>query len=84
VTDDEQWEIAGEVEQEHQNWAVMWGCYTRLFWAFPLFEVPKGTIVSARDADRLLLDMEQVETEHGVPARQLRSTGVSRPAGRVN
>jgi hypothetical protein len=42
---------------------VMWGCYSRLFWAFPRFQVPSGTIVSARGPKDLITSMQKVEDE---------------------
>jgi hypothetical protein len=69
VTDDQQWQVASEIEQSHPHWVVMWGCYSRLFWAFPHFQVPKGTIVSAPDRERLLADMHSVEAEMSANSR---------------
>jgi hypothetical protein len=63
VTDDKQWQVAREIEQSCPHWLVLWGCYSRLFWAFPLFQAPKGTIVSAPDRERLVADMHGVEIE---------------------
>jgi hypothetical protein len=63
VTDDQQWQTASEIEQSRPSWLVMWGCYSRLFWAFPRFRVPKGTIVSASNPDKLLADMDSVQAE---------------------
>jgi hypothetical protein len=66
MTDDQQRQVASEIERSRRLWLVMWGCYTRLFWAFPLFEVPRGTIVSAPDRERLLTAMQTVEVEQNV------------------
>jgi hypothetical protein len=60
---------AREIERSHPQWMVMWGCYTRLFWAFPRFRVPSGTIVSARGDKGLLTDMREVEIEFGARPR---------------
>jgi hypothetical protein len=61
MTDDQERQVAAEIEQSHPHWAVMWGCYSRRFWAFPYFQAPQGTIVSAPDRDRLLADMRSIE-----------------------
>jgi hypothetical protein len=66
IIDDQERRAAAEIERAHPNWLVMWGCYTRVFWAFPRFLTPRGTIVSAPGPDRLLGDMLSVE--HGVKA----------------
>jgi hypothetical protein len=62
MTDDPERRVA-EMERSYPGWLILWGCYTRLFWAFPRFSVPQGTIVSAADPDRLLADMHSVELE---------------------
>jgi len=59
---------AAEIEQSHPGWVVIWGCYSRLFWAFPRFQVPEGTIVSAPRSSHVLADMHRVEVEAGVSA----------------
>jgi hypothetical protein len=61
MTDDRERQVAAEIEQSHPHWAVIWGCYSRRFWAFPYFQAPQGTIVSAPDRDRLLADMHSIE-----------------------
>lgn len=63
MTDDQQRQIASEIEQNRPAWLVMWGCYTRLFWAYPKFMVPSGTIVSAFSPYQLLAGMDSVEAE---------------------
>ena len=63
ITDDQQWQLASEIENRHPAWLVTWGCYTRLFWAYPLFDVPQGTILSAPGPKRLVADMQTVEAE---------------------
>jgi hypothetical protein len=70
VTDDEQRQIASEIEQNRPSWLVMWGCYSRLFWAFPRFSVPRGTIVGASSRDQLLVDMDSVEAEQSAAPRK--------------
>jgi hypothetical protein len=61
VTDDQQRRTAEEIEQSHPNWLVIWGCYSHLFWAFPLFHAPSGTILSAASGQRLVAAMREVE-----------------------
>jgi hypothetical protein len=69
VIDDQQRQTASEIERSRPSWLVMWGCYSRLFWAFPRFDVPKGTIISASNRDQLLVDMDSVEVEQSAAAR---------------
>jgi hypothetical protein len=65
VTDDQERIVAGAIELRYPQWVVMWGCYTRLFWALPRFGVPRGTFVSARRPESLIADMLGVEIEFG-------------------
>ena len=46
-------EQAARVEEVFPGWLVMWGPYTRQFWAFPRFAAPAGTIAQAADATAL-------------------------------
>jgi DNA-binding transcriptional MocR family regulator len=61
MTDDAERQVAAEIGQSHPQWLVLWGYHSRLFWAFPYFQVPQGTIVSARDRDKLLAGMQSIE-----------------------
>jgi hypothetical protein len=70
MTDDQERQVASEIEQSRPSWLVMWGCYSRLFWGFPRFSVPRGTIVSASKPDRLLADMDSVEAEQTAAPRE--------------
>jgi len=63
MTDDQERQAAAEIEQSHPHWVVMWGCYSRLFWAFPHFQAPRGTIVSAPSGERLVVGMHDLEAE---------------------
>jgi hypothetical protein len=70
VSDEQQWQIAGEIEQSNPGWLVIWGCYSRLFWAFPRFRAPAGTILSASNPDQLLVDMDSVQLEQSAASRE--------------
>ena len=61
MTDDQKRQVAAEIGQSHPHWVVLWGYYSRLFWAFPYFQAPQGTIVSAPDRNGLLADMHSIE-----------------------
>jgi hypothetical protein len=61
MIDDQKRRVAAEIEQRDPHWMVLWGCYSRLFWAFPYFQAPRGTIVSAPDRDSLLASMRNIE-----------------------
>ena len=38
---------ARRVMEVFPSWLVVWGAYTRQFWAFPCFDAPRGTVVSS-------------------------------------
>jgi len=49
------------IESVFSAWLILWGPYSRRFWAFPAFRVPPGTIVSARDPNELAGQMKAVQ-----------------------
>ena len=46
-------ELAVRIERAFPRWLVIWGAYSRQFWAFPRVGVPRGTIAHAASADDL-------------------------------
>jgi hypothetical protein len=42
-------------------WLVMWGAYSREFWAYPCFAAPPGTILHAADASDLAGMMHRLQ-----------------------
>ncbi|WP_067968881.1 hypothetical protein [Nocardiopsis trehalosi] len=65
--DEERRRVAAHIEWQKQDmWLVLWGCYTRRYWAFARWPVPAGgAVVSAPDPDTLYAEMRRVEREHG-------------------
>ena len=51
-------------EQAHPSWMVLFGEYSRMFWAFPLFG-PGGVYFADRDPREL--DRRMTEAEPGDP-----------------
>ena len=49
----------------HRNphWLVTWGTHSRMYWAFPLFSAPPGTIITAPDPAALAAQMRQAEAD---------------------
>jgi hypothetical protein len=41
------------LRQRHPDWMVMYGVYTRMFWAYPLFTTLPGNYVGAPDPSEL-------------------------------
>jgi hypothetical protein len=56
-----QWLEAARVQRAHPAWLVLWGVYSRLFWAFPAFTAEAGTIVTAAAPADLVVLMRQAE-----------------------
>lgn len=42
-------------------WLVLWGSYSREFWAFPCFDVPPGTLLHAGNANDLAGMMHRLQ-----------------------
>lgn len=43
------------------HWLIMWGTWSRRYWAYPRFRAPRGTIVYAADPGDLAAQMRQVQ-----------------------
>ncbi len=43
------------------GWLVMWGAYSRAFWAYPRFDVPAGTIARAGNPAELAGRMRAIQ-----------------------
>ena len=41
--DQQQRYAAGQIQQQHPHWLVMYGPHSRKIWAYPAFNVPAGT-----------------------------------------
>ena len=52
---------AGQVMEVFPSWLVLWGAYTRRFWAFPCFGAPRGTIVSSPHPGELAARMKKLQ-----------------------
>ena len=63
--DDVQRQTAAQVERDHPRWMIVWGSYSREFWAYPKFNVSPGTILHSRDPNVVATQMRQVELQHG-------------------
>lgn len=63
ATDCPQREIARRMTQHNRHRIVLWGVYSRQYWAFPLFRAPPRTIVRASDQEVLTTAMREAELE---------------------
>jgi len=53
--------VAEQIRKARSQWLVMWGCYSRLFWAYPLFEMHPRMVVYAGYPDALLARLDDAE-----------------------
>ncbi len=60
--DPDQRRTAAGIAQHSPQWLVIWGTATREFWAFPVFQVPAGTIAHHGDPAALTRQMRQIQT----------------------
>jgi hypothetical protein len=58
-------QVVAGLRQRHPDWMVMYGVYTRLFWAYPLFTTVPGNYVSAPDPAELDRLMTATEANFG-------------------
>lgn len=65
--DEDRRRTAAHIEWQKQGaWVVLWGPYTRCFWAFACWPVPAGgVVVRASDPHGLYSEMRYIEREHG-------------------
>ncbi|WP_406317416.1 hypothetical protein OHA77_09150 [Streptosporangium sp. NBC_01639] len=52
---------AGDLESRHPGWVVLWRCWARRFWAFPLWITDAPEPLEAGDIQELLDQMRHVE-----------------------
>jgi hypothetical protein len=58
---------AAQLQHDHRNWLVMWGCYTHTYIAFPLFHAPRGTVLTAAAPGEMAAKMHRQERSARVP-----------------
>ena len=59
--DDQEHRAAARMERDYPGWAVLWGAHTRLYWGFPRFQAPAGTVIAAPDTAGLITRMQHAE-----------------------
>jgi hypothetical protein len=62
--------IAENMDRERPQWAVLYGCYTRQFIAFPLFAMQQRVIVVAYYPDALTARMYDAERLWRIPEKE--------------
>jgi hypothetical protein len=59
--DSGQHERAARISQVFPLWLILWGTWSRRYWAYPRFRAPRGTILQAADPGDLVAQMRQVQ-----------------------
>lgn len=53
--------IAEQIDEDWPEWLVLWGCYSKRFWAFPLFDMRRRMVVFANYPDAVVARMDEAE-----------------------
>jgi len=61
--EDEHRATAAAINRSRPQWMVLWGEYSHLYWAFPLFDMTRRLIVHAAYPDALVARMDEVEQQ---------------------
>lgn len=52
---------AERINRSRPQWLVLWGCYSHLYWAYPLFETRRSMLIYAAYPDALVARMDEAE-----------------------
>jgi hypothetical protein len=66
MDDDAARQTAGQIQHAFPLWLVIWGTWSREWWAFPCLDAPKGTILHSSTADGLVQQIRATELALGV------------------
>lgn len=62
-------ETAAGITRDCPGWLVMWSPYYRVYYAYPCFSVPPGTVMRESDPRELVAEMRAVQKAAAVGAR---------------
>lgn len=62
---------ATRLDRDNPRWLVVWGTFSHQFVAFPLFDVPRGTVLCSRTSPELVRRMHRAEEIYGRESRCL-------------
>jgi hypothetical protein len=63
--DEDHSEQAARLDRDNPRWMIVWGTFSHEFVAFPLFDVPSGTVLCCRSGPEMERRMRQVEQIYG-------------------
>lgn len=69
--------VAARIMVHRPSWVVLWGLWSRRYWAFPLFDAEPGTIISSASGTELVALLDHAETAASL-GRAPRRPGVPR------
>jgi hypothetical protein len=75
--DQKEHRTAAGIEHDHPRWLILWGTHTRLYWAYPRFHAPPGTMIAAPDTAGLITRMQHAK----LAARAHMPPPASQPTG---
>lgn len=52
---------AAQLQRHRPRWLIMYGPWSRLYWAYACFDVPQGMILAAEDPQELANLMQRAE-----------------------
>src|ERR1700691_6027474 len=58
-------EQAARLDRDNPRWMVVWGTFSHEFVAFPLFQVPPGTVLCSKSGPEIERRMRQAEQIYG-------------------
>jgi hypothetical protein len=70
--------IAEQINRSHPQWLVIWGLYSRRFWAFALFEMQPRMPVCAGYPDALIARMDEAERRYRITPDEVTSNDANR------
>jgi len=53
--------IAVRIGRDFPRWLILWGAYSREYWAYPCFRVPPGTVLHSPDPGELAGQMTMIQ-----------------------
>jgi hypothetical protein len=63
---------AHRIGLDFRQWLVMWGTYSREYWAYPTFPAPAGTVVHSRDPNDLAQQMRVIQMSQDIREPNIR------------
>lgn len=66
---------AEEIQRSRPHWIVLWGVDSRVFWAFPMFNMTTLVFAYSRDPADLIARMDRIEEKFRIWPQRMLMTG---------